>query len=196
MDDPANEAPGWMVAKSGTSPDAAVGGVVVHQHFSVTDPAASAEVEAPAPAEAAALSVVGKIKALLTGKEDIEMTKEEMNAELDVRFDALSETLKSLIPASVEAPAEVATPEAAPEEPAVAAGVTADEVSKAVEDGLAPFLEVIDKTLDRIAGIESALAIRKSLDGQETRDDESADNKPTLNDAFTAALKGRKVELS
>lgn len=196
VDDPANEAPGWMVAKSGTVADPALGtGIVVHQHFN-TDTATPADVEAPAPAEAEALSVVGKIKALLTGKEDIDMTKEELAIELDSRFADLSETLKSLVPASVEAPAEVA--EVAPEIAAVpetVPGVSAEDVAKAIEDGLAPFLEVIDKTLDRIAGIESALVIRKGLDGQESRD-ESADTTPTLNDAFALALKGAKVELS
>jgi hypothetical protein len=191
VDDPANEVPGWMVAKSGTvaaDPAASEGSA---------DPATVAEAVAPAPAEAEALSVVGKIRALLTGKEDIDMTKEEMNAELDVRFDALSETIKSLVPAAVEAPAEVAEipAETAAADPVVV-GVTAEDVSKAIEDGLAPFLEVIDKTLDRIAGIESALVIRKSLTGQESRDDETADNTPTLNDAFALALKGAKVELS
>jgi hypothetical protein len=195
VDDPANEAPGWMVAKSGTTGDVLPeGGIVIHQHFN-TDTTNVVDVEAPAPAEAEALSVVGKIKALLTGKEDIDKTKEELAIELDSRFADLSETLKSLVPASIEAPAEVA--EVAPEIAAVpeVAGVSAEDVAKAIEDGLAPFLEVIDKTLDRIAGIESALVIRKGLDGQESRD-ESADTTPTLNDAFALALKGAKVELS
>lgn len=198
VDDPANETPGWMVAKSAETSGDSAAQIVIHQHIS---PAPGTPDEAPASPDGEALSVVGKIKALLTGKEDIEMTKEEMNAELDARFEGLTETLKSLIPAPSETPAPI---EAVVEVPAAEAPATEDaqpvltneDLTKAVQDGLAPFLEVIDKTLDRIAGIEDTLAIRKSLDGQEERAPESADNKPTLDDAFSKALAGHRVELS
>jgi hypothetical protein len=146
-------------------------------------------------------SIVGKIKALLTGKEDIDMTKEELQQELDARFAPLAEALESLsksveapAPAGEEAPTTEETEEqTTSEEPAVAS-LTAEDVSKMIEEQFGPIVEAISKTLDRVAVVEERLSIRKSLDGQE--DGGAEPQKPTLTDAMTAAFKGRHVTLS
>lgn len=142
-------------------------------------------------------SIVGKIKALLTGKEDIDMTKEELQKELDERFGSLDEKLSELSK-SVEAPApageEAAEGEETQEQPeateeAAAAVLTAEDVSKAIEESLGPIVEAISKTLDRVAVVEERLAIRKSLDGQEDGGTDEP-QKPTLSDAMKAAFNG------
>ncbi len=151
-------------------------------------------------------SIVGKIKALLTGKEDIDMTKEELQKELDDRFAPLAEALETLsksveapAPAGEEAPADgetVGAPATPEDETAPAVThLTAEEVSKAIEDALSPLVEAISKTLDRVAVVEERLAIRKSLDGQEDGDN-GEPQKPTLSDAMKAAFSGHAVTLS
>jgi hypothetical protein len=151
-------------------------------------------------------SIVGKLKALLTGKEDIDMTKEELQKELDERFASLDEKLETLsksveapAPAGEEAPAdgETAPEPTASEDETVApvASISAEDISKAVEEALEPVIEAISKTLDRVAVVEERLSIRKSLDGQE--DGETGEpQKPNLSDAMKAAFSGRAVTLS
>lgn len=191
VDDPANEIPGFMVLKS-------------------ADGEATPTVdETVTPSEATDdTSIVQRIRNLLTGKEDLEMNKDELTAVLDEREDALVEKFAAIVAKSVEAPVvkgveETETPvieetpvvaEIADVEPAM----TAADITKAIEDVLAPVVEALDKTLDRVERLESTLpglAIRKSLDGQEG-DETPVVHTPTLGDAIGAALKGRKVTLS
>jgi hypothetical protein len=171
VDDPANEIPGFMVLKS-----------------------SDASTDSSADSTEAATTIVGKIKALLTGKEDIDMTKEELTSELDGRFAAINEKLTELTK-SVEVPVE-GTP-ADPVEPAAEVDavdlLTAEDIAKAVQDGVTPILEIIEKTLDRIERIESSLTIRKSLDGQELNEDGTEVKAPDLSDAIKAALRPRSA---
>jgi hypothetical protein len=177
VDDPANEIPGWMVAKAADD-----------------------------------TSIVGKIRKALstTGKEDIDMTQDELNAELDARFatlaeglvEAVSKAVAAALP-SVEAPVAATTEVTAPVEAApvdAPAGITEETIAKAIETGIetaiTPVLDVIDKALDRIVAIETGTVIRKSLDGQEGGDDGAAPQAPTLSDAIGAVLKGAKVTLT
>lgn len=171
VDDPANEVPGWLVAKSAG---------------------------APCPEdERSAVALVAKIKALFSGKEDEDMTKDELNTELDARFSELGKSLAAQLAKSVEVlagegatgePAAPAAPaEAAAAEPAVS--ITVEDVAKAFEDGIQPVLEVIDKTLDRLERIERAMALatRKSIDGQED-EPTGTSAKPGVREAITKAL--------
>ena len=201
VDDPANEVPGWMIAKAAEAAGAA------SATESVVVPVESAPLDAP--------TIVEKIKSLLfptERKDDVEMTTEELNGVLDERFAALTETLgeslaKSLAP-PVEGAGEVAAvidPASATEAVAVVVeepvpGITAEDVSKAIEEAFAPYHEIFEKTLDRVERIEQALATgaRQSLDGQEdggtTKPD--APTTSTLTDAIGKALKGETVVLS
>jgi hypothetical protein len=174
VDSPANEIPGFMVMKS-------------------TD-AASDET---------ATSLLGKIRDLIkgSGKEDIEMTKEELTTELDARFEAFGEALVEKLSKSVEAPeAEGATAvEKATEvektevekAEVVEPGLTIEDVTKAISEALEPYGEVFEKVLERIERTEKALAIRKSLDGQEGGEVEEA-KEPTVGDAIAKAFAGRR----
>lgn len=147
---------------------------------------------------------VGRLRGLLAGKEAEDVTKEELKAELDARDEALVEKLAAAVSKSSEPTAGEADQEAAgatePEQPAAeepqVPGVSAEDVAKmaadAIEAAIGPVLEVIDKALDRIAAVERALTIERGLDGQENGEEPQA---PTLEKAFSAALKGRKVTL-
>jgi len=146
---------------------------------------------------AEALSVVGKIKNLLLGKDqEIEMTSEELNEAVGKAVaDAtapLAEAI-SVLAKSVEAPTEGAaategTEGAAATTTEAPAAPSVDDIAKAVEGILEPYVDVLDKALDRIAGIEKALAIRKSLDGQEGASSEAGEGTPTLQDAIAKAF--------
>ena len=150
-------------------------------------------------------SIVGKIKALLTGKEDIDMTKEELQAELDERFVALGDALAERLSKSVETPAPEGEELPTAEEPTVVEGeaqetavaaITSEDVAKAVTEALETVIEAVSKTLDRLSAVEDRLAIRKSLDGQEAAGEGDEPATPTISDAITAAFKGRAVTLS
>lgn len=180
VDDPANALPGWIVAKA-ASPD--------------TQQTAASE----SPDEA--LSIVGKIRNLVfpAGKEEVEMTKEELNETLDARDETLIKSLVEAIseavkPAPVEkadeVPAVPETPET-PETPEAVTALTAEDVTKGVEDALQPVLEILDKALDRIAAVENAQtsSARKSLDGQESAGGEDAPEAlPPVQAAISKAL--------
>lgn len=150
-------------------------------------------------------SIVGKLKSLLTGKEDIDMTKEELQAELDARFGGLEDKLDALSKAvEVPAPAGEAAPvvedastketDATDDKDEDTSADASEALTKAIETALEPFVEALSKTLDRVAAVEERLSIRKSLDGQEEGEVEK-DNKPTLNDAVSAAFRGHAVTL-
>lgn len=183
VDDPANEIPGWMVAKAAGADDT---------------------------------SIVGKLfKALSAGKDDIDMTMDELNAELDTRFAAFTEELTKAVgqtvsealaksaveetPAGETATAPVAT--AAPIEaaPVATPAIDADTVAKAIEAGIekamTPVIDALDAVIDRTAALEKGTVLRKSLDGQEGGGDETP-AEPTLKDAIGAVLKGAKVTLT
>ena len=133
--------------------------------------------------EDAPQTTLAKIKNLLwpARKDEVEMTSDELKAALDERDAALvekfAEVVKSAAPSGeapaattelTEAPAAPATdPESAAE---TATALTEDDITKAVEAALAPYNDILEKTLDRIERIETAfgIAARKSLDGQET----------------------------
>lgn len=149
-----------------------------------------------------ATSIVGKIKSLLLGKE-IDVTTDELNAALDARFAAFGETIAEQLAKSAEiAPTgEVATEpgESTTEVPAVietteapaeiVPALSAEDVTKAVEDALQPVLEVLDKTLDRIATLERGGVARKSIDGQDnTLADGETPKVPEVKDAIAKAL--------
>jgi hypothetical protein len=152
-------------------------------------------------------SILGKLRELILGKEEVvDVTKDELNSVLDERFEALTSSLVESLAKSVEAPSEesgdgegatkeqetpqVETPAA--EDATASDAITSEDVTKAIEEGLAPVVDAIMKTLDRVERIESALAIRTSLDGQEGGTEEAS---PTLKDAFGTALAGRVVKL-
>jgi hypothetical protein len=180
VDDPANEAPGHLVLKSAAQASAVA-------------------------ADAGETSMVGKITSFLHGKEEVDMTKEELLAGLAERDDALvtkfaEAVAKAVAPVEVIAPAPVATAPApaAPAPASAEAGLlTAEEVVKAIEEANAPLLEVMSKTLDRVEKLEktSATAARKSLDGQEgaPSDSGTVTTTPTVSDAIAKAL--RKPQL-
>lgn len=187
VDDPANELPGWMVAKSAGLSDA--------------------ELEGSADDETAT-SIVEKIKNLILGKE-IDVTKDEVAEVFDAKSDELVEKIaerlsKSVEPATSEATTEAAAPaaEAAPAAPAAevvdepaAPALSAEDIAKAFEEAQAPLLEILDKVLDRVEALEKGTATRKSLTGQEDNH-EDAPEEPTVQDAIKAALSGQKVTLT
>jgi hypothetical protein len=174
VDDPANELPGWIVQKAaGTGPTA---------------------------------PIVAKIRDLilgapLEGKDDIEMDAAELTAILDERIekalaanaDAVAKTVEPA-PTGEVAPVVVPATEVAPatEPVAIAPGLTAEDVTKGVKEAIEPLLEVIDKALDRIENVETALgyAARKSIEGQETNEGaEGEDKTPDLADAIAKAFR-------
>ena len=202
VDDPANQIPGFMVAK-------AAGTVPV--------------VPDPAPADAPQ-TIVEKIRGLLfpAGKDDIEMTSEELTTILDSRDDALVEKFAAVVKSapseeevvpgegtneeqlgSLETPDPDAGPVAEGTPPAgendvdvdVAVAVTAEDVDKAIQDALAStkYSEILEKTLDRMERIEISLGIaaRKSLEGQEdgSGTPEDTPTPPTFSDAFKSLVK-------
>lgn len=161
VDDPANETPGWMVQKSVAPSDA------------------------PMTADEAQ-STLAKIKSMFatTRKDaDLDMTADELKAELDARDVTLKASLTEVVTEVVKAaliPAPV-EPAAAPvvEAPAEAAtALTIEDVTKAIEDSfgpaldvaLEPYREILEKAIDRIASVETHFAgvARKSLEGQES----------------------------
>jgi len=155
-----------------------------------------------------ARSVAGKLRKLLfpTGKDEVEMTADELNAQLDARFDAFADALVAKLapaaPASSDGDAEgtnkaegegetaevAAVAEVATEGEAEEA-LTPEAISKAIGDALAPYNEILEKVLDRVAGIEDRFAVssRKSLDGQEVNETEEAST-PNLGDAIAKAF--------
>ncbi len=182
VDDPANAVPGWMVTKAADSlSDAEVAGIEV-------DPAGAED----------ATSIVEKIRNLLFGKE-IEVTPDELKATLDERDTVLVEKFAEIVKASVEpAPASEATTEAPAAEAAPAPAevettdtsapaLSAEDIAKAIEDGIQPVLEILDKTLDRVEALESRSATRKSIDGQETGENDEP-VKETVGSAIAKAL--------
>jgi hypothetical protein len=154
--------------------------------------------------EKTASPIVAKIRELVSvappeGKDDIEMDAAELTAILDERDDALVAKLAdAAVAKSVEpAPTGEAAPEATPAEetaaaaePVVAPGLTSEDITKGVEVAMQPLLEVIDKALDRIENVETALgyAARKSIEGQETQSAEGEDKTPDLSDAIAKAF--------
>lgn len=184
VDDPAHELPGWMIAKAKKPGDV---------------PDASANSDSPEEAQ----SIVGKIRNLVfpAGKEEVEMTKEELNETLDARDEALTKSLVEAIseavkPAPVEkadeVPAVVPETTETPEAPEAAAALTAEDVTKGVEEALQPVLEILDKALDRIAAVENGQtnSARKSLDGQESAggEAEAETTLPPVQAAISKAL--------
>lgn len=179
VDDPAHEIPGWMVAKAATPP--------------ASDAAGDS-------------GFVDKIKALITkggeptGESEIEMTKDELVAVLEEREVALVEKMTEAVAKSVEVPAAgEATPaaEVTPPAPAETTTTTAEtlsveDIQKGIAEALAPYAEALEKTLDRLAAVETALAkgARMSLNGQETQG-EGTEAPPTVRDGIAAALKNR-----
>lgn len=158
-----------------------------------------------------ATSVASKLRKLLlgTGKDEVEMTADELNAQLDARFEAFGDALVAKLappaPASSDGESEgtskadgetEAAAAAEAEAAAVAAegtaeeAVTAETITKAVSEGLAPYNEILEKVLDRVETIESRFAVssRKSLDGQEGQGDGEGETTPKLGDAIAKAF--------
>jgi len=181
VDDPANEIPGWMVAKSAT--------------------ALAAPADAPSEAAPTAWEKI-RNSIFATRKDDIDMTSEELTAALDERDNALVEKFADVVKAAV-APAEGApevetTPEApaaAPAAPAAeapsveAASLSAEDLTKAIQEALAPYNEILEKVIDRFEPIERALGVaaRQSLEGQEGAPEPSTE-KPVTKSAITTLL--------
>lgn len=177
VDRPANMLDGWMIQKS-------VDGEAAAQEQDET-------------------SLIGKIRALLAtgstnaGKDDISMTTEELAKELDDRFAAFGETLNERLTKATEDAATAAAAAAAATAPEAetapeTAAVTIEDVTKAIEAGLeaaiAPVLEICDKALDRIAGLEKGSVTRKSIDGQENGLETEEQPTPTVGDAIAKAF--------
>ena len=113
-------------------------------------------------------SIVGKIRSLLLGKDEVDMTAEELNTALDKRFEVLVPALVESLSKSVEAPTiegapatteppAVTTPETEPVE-----GLTVEDITKEIVAALAPYNEILEKVLDRLAGVEKATIARTS----------------------------------
>lgn len=180
-----------------------------------------AATKAAAPDEDAP-STLEKIRNLLfpARKDEVDMTVEELNAALDEREPALIEKVAEVVIAKSAAPAEGASAGAGTEAPAAAEAPSAEATEQLVEtlkasltesltestqEALKPYNEILDATLERIAGIEKALGIvtRKSLDGQENGAGDGTEGttttKATFGDALTALakahLRGEKVAL-
>ena len=169
VDDPANEIPGWMVAKA------------------AADLATTASPTEDAPTFVARLR---KSLGLATGK-DIDMTADELTTTLTANNEALAKSIVEGVGAavadavakSVPAPAEAAAA-AAPAAEAAPAAVTMEAIEAAitagVEAGLTKAIEgdettkgvndILGAVIDRVAQIEKAfgVAARTSLDGQES----------------------------
>jgi hypothetical protein len=152
--------------------------------------------------------IVAKIRDLilgapLEGKDDIEMDAAELTAILDERDEKLTKSIADAVavaksteptPTGEAAPVVVPATEVAPatEPVAIAPGLTAEDVTKGVETAIAPLLEVIDKALDRIENVETALgyAARKSIEGQEKPEGAEGEVKtPDLADAIAKAFR-------
>ncbi len=147
-------------------------------------------------------TIVAKIKGILlgspTGKDDLEMDKAELTAILDERDEALVQKVAEAVSASVPVPAEgegATEPEAgatASAESSEAPALTAEDITKAIQEALAPYNEILEGMLDRTEAIESALGVaaRKSLDGQETNEDGTPVEKsaPNLSDAISSRV--------
>lgn len=186
VDDPANQLPGWMVAKS---------------------------VEATT--TKAAPTKLAKIKTALglgdpPGQEGLDMDRDELTAILDEREDALvNKVADALVAKSAPTEGEGATeptavetpePEAAP---VVAEALSAEDVAKAIEAGVnagtealrADMTAVFEALIERFEKTEKhiGIAARTSLDGQEA-DAEGATEPvektaPDLGDAIATALR-------
>lgn len=149
-----------------------------------------------------ATSILAKVKDLIwpglsTDEGEIDMTPEEVTAEVEKQLDAklapITEALDS-ISKSVSEAAPAA--EATPTEPVALTDAQIEQVSKAtaagIETALEPYNEILEKVLDRIEGLEKARGVRKSLDGQESNDsegDEGAPSTPTVHDAVLKAFR-------
>ena len=155
-----------------------------------------------------ARKMVSKIKAILKGKGEQEMTKDELSAELDARLGTLSSDLAGVLKGAIAdaltaaapvAPAAPAAPvaPAAPAAPDAGAVTSAgdeppqlDEVLKALE----ATQEALMKALDRIELLEKGTASRTSLDGEESQVLVKM-TAPTVRDAIGLACAGKAVEL-
>jgi hypothetical protein len=179
VDDPANQSPGWVVMKAEGAPSGAL--VVV--------PGDAAD-------EAATTTIKERLKGWILGeKEDLQMDKSELSEILDEREDALIAKMTEAVSKSVEA-AKVAAPveeTVAVTPPAEAAEptLTVEDIAKAIEVGLEPYNEILEKVMDRLEKTESALtgSARKSLDGQEGTTTDEGEEAPQLADAIVKALR-------
>lgn len=152
-----------------------------------------------------ATTILGRIKKILsaTPTEEIDMTSEELTAQLDERLAplvALGEKVdtlsKAVEDAQAGAPAAIEKIETTPDETAVVAADVAKAieagVTAGVEKALEPYNDILDAVIDRVAGVEKYLAFetRKSLTGQEGGEDEvEKEAIPTVGDAIAKALR-------
>lgn len=174
-----------------------------------------------APANEEATSVATRLRKLLfpAGKDEVEMTSDELKTELDARDERLVESIKGLLAPATDASSDATaagestaknedgTPVVAPAadaaadaavEPAAdatpevtASELTAEDVTKAVGEALAPYNVILEKVLERVEGLEGRFAVssRKSMDGQESAADETVEKAtPKLGDAIRAAF--------
>jgi len=151
-------------------------------------------------------SILDRLRKVLDGKDEIEMTQDELNAALDARMGALGDELVEKLRKSVEAPSAEGAPavEAAPAvEPAATPETPAEpqlsieDVTKAIEEGMKPYHDIFEAVIDRVGNIETALGIaaRKSLDGQEGEARGEEPQAPTTQTAIAKALQGHRVTL-
>jgi hypothetical protein len=179
VDDPANQSPGWVVMKAEGAPEGAL--VVV--------PGDAAD-------EAATTTIKDRLKGWVLGKEDLQVDKSELTAILDERDESLVAKVVEAVSKSVDTP--VVAPVEEPVAPVVAAPViaeatlTVEDVVKAIEVGLEPYNEILEKVLDRLEKAEGALTkgARTSIDGQEgSTASDGEPEAPKLGDAIAKALR-------
>lgn len=231
VDEPANELPGWLVTKSKE-----VGEVIekvedAHNGFLTSlDNVGQYLTDAPDDVQAAATtlkahvigladtdderrSFIGRAVSYFKRKEEIEMTKDELEAILAAHTDSVTKSVGDTLGAVLKEQAEAA---AAAEAEAAAAVVVETEVETEVEtDEVAKTVshedfetlsarvevlaEAVGKSLDALGAIISKSVKRNALDGQEGGDEEIAKNKdqgPSLSDAFAKAIKEGRADLT
>jgi hypothetical protein len=153
-----------------------------------------------------ATTILGRIKKVLsaTPTEEIDMTSEELTAQLDERLAplvALGEKVdtlsKAVEDAQAGAPAAIEKIEPSTDEATAAADARVAKaievgVTAGIEKGLEPYNDILDAVLNRVAGVEKYLAFetRKSLTGQEGESGEGEQEAtPTVGDAIAKALR-------
>lgn len=220
VDDPANEIPGWLLAKSKDLEGVIEEVEAAHNGLlkSITDADKYLE-DAPEDVQAAAAllkthvtsladtdddrrSFIGRALSYFKRKEEIEMTKDELLEALNAHTEAMTAAVGDAISKAVAeaTPAAPVEPEAKETEKVdetedVAKTVSVEDFEKLTER-VEAIAEVVSKSADALTAIIQKSAKRTALDGQEDEVSKGKDNKPSaLGQAFAQALRGERVDL-
>lgn len=224
VDDPANGIPGWALMKSADELNAVLGEYEKTEKanadlLSAMEGAMERMSDAPEEVVSAMKTIVGYLKQdggsespakkfmervrdlvkreKVNETEEIEVTKEELNTELDNRFASFAEQIGGQLKDTLTKALEPAKEEPVKSE---SEGEDADKIveslAEVLEKELNPVREALMKTLDRVEALEKNTVGRTSLEGQDDRSgDDVEKSKNTLRGAIRSALDGKKVEL-